>query len=1127
MKSVIRKTLAGMSAVLVLGAAGYSETVTEIKQWTIEGSVEMDSSKSGPDGNPSIKLGPKSKAVLKLRPEDGSGKLTLFVYDDGTVASPDKQKSVGPRWGFTQADGRLIVGGIMYARFFAAEGSLSVIETQLTKPDWNGMKFAGVRGAAGWKKWEFEYNPDTGLKITVDGKAVSAKYFDWNQSQATGFNGIVLFGDATAGGTPQTVWVSGIDYTLGGPMNVKPSGSASAPAPGAAVNSSAPAPVAVPFVMGPPLDSTWTAEGAVCMDTNKPGPDGKPSIKVGPKSSAVLKLRPADGSGKMTLYVYDDGAVASPNKQKAVGPRWGFIQANGRVCVGGIMYAKFFQPEGSLAVVETKLNKGDWNGMKFAGARGAAGWKKWEFEYDPNSGLKISVEGKAVPQKYFNWDETQATGFNGIVLLGDATAAGTPQTVWVGGISYELGPPMKVRPTSMAALLGPDAKPVPFPGPTLAADLIGLKVPVSAQYASAHPRLLFTAADKAALLRKAKDNPKLWSAVLDNAKAVKSEPDAALIKSGAKYWRVEALESGALAWFLTGDKELRDGTIRMLLAYCKEPLWGTLFRPNLDLAASWSLYHVSIAYDILYSELNEADRKTIQQGLAAHAKAIYDDHDPEDTEKIRYDQNHTYIPTVGMLAASLALLGDVPEAQDYLNRGYAILRRSRYALGNDGYYYEGFGYWTYALHWHVRGAEMLARATGEKMFDAPFLKDNWLYALHMKLPGNPGAFNIHDSGFWDSAAGQPRPAVQFSNLTMLWAIASATGSAESQLAGNLYNELKPETDYPASAFLWFNPAVKPVKKEKLKPYHHFKDHDVVAWRSGWQPDATCYLFRCGPPEGHQAAGKLGQMQDWLMNAGHVHPNIGAFWMYSKGTYLVVETGYTANKWTKDHNTLLVDGKGQSADGTYHNERNIPYEDLNQAHIDQSYLCDAYGYASGSFGGAYTKQVPGVNLHRSVLMTPRWLLVIDDMDSATDHSLTWLCHADAAFQLEGSAYVARLPQAALAVFPLAPAGLQSKSEPTIVYTGKGVADMVPDKGKPIQHGYHLSVTQPQPSKTVQFVNLLASLDKDEKPPEVQLVAQEKNRIVLQVKWPNGKAEKVQLDLAWKSGGDSGPAVISAE
>lgn len=871
----------------------------------------------------------------------------------------------------------------------------------------------------------------------------------------------------------------------------------------------------------------WSIEGSVGLDPAKPGPDGKPSIRLGPKSKAVLKLRPEDGSGKVTFYVYDDGTVASPDRQKAVGPRWGFIQANGRVCVGGIMYARFFQPEGSLAVVETKLSKGDWNEMKFAGARGAAGWKKWEFEYNPDTGLSISVEGKPVPQKYFDWDKTQATGFTGIVLLGDATAAGTPQTVWIGGLSYELGPPMKARPGSMAALPAPDAKPVPFPGPTLAADLIGLKVPVSAEYAASRPRLLFTAADKGELLRKAKENPELWSAVLANAKAVKSEPDAALIKSGARYWKVEALKSGALAWFLTGDKELRDGTIRMLLAYCKEPLWGTLFRPNLDLAASWYLYHVSIAYDILCSELNEADRKTVQQGLAAHARAIYDDHDPEDTEKIRYDQNHTYIPTVGLLAASLALLGDVPEAQDYLNRGYAILRRSRYALGNDGYYYEGFGYWAYALHWHVRGAELLSRATGEKMFDAPFLKDNWLYALHMSLPDHPGAFNIHDSGFWDSDAGQQRPAVQFSNLTMLWAIASATGSRESQTLGNFYSARQPEKDYPASAFLWYNPDVEPMEIEKLKPYHHFKDHDVVAWRSGWQPDATCYLFRCGPPEGHQAAGKLGQMQDWLMNAGHVHPNIGAFWMYSKGTYLAVETGYTANKWTKDHNTLLIDGKGQAADGSYHNERTVPYEDLNQARIDQSYLCDAYGYASGSFGSAYKRQVSGVNLRRSVLMTPRWLLVADDMDSDEEHSLTWLCHADTAFQPEGSAYVACLPKAALAVFPLAPDGLQVKIEPTIVQTGRKISEMVPDKGKPVRHGDHLSVTQPQAAKTVRFINLLAALGKDEAPPEVQLVSQEKNKIVIQMKWPDGKTEKAQLDLNWKSGGDSGPAVISTD
>ena len=1141
-------------SVFTLVSNGISETITDLKNWTVEGTVQMDPAKPGPDGKPSIKVDPKGHAVLKLRDADGSGKLTLFVYDDATVASPDKQKSVGPRWGFTQADGRVRVGGIGYARYFAAEGSLTIIDTK-PHDGWADMKFAGARGAAGWKKWEFEYSPDVGLKISVDGKPVAQKYFDWNASKAEGFNGLVLYGDATTSATPQSIWVSGISYELGAPMKVKPAG-----AGGAGASSSAPSAATAPgtapsaAILNAPLLQTketvvesavastasgsvadlgkWAVAGSVQMDPSKLGPDGKPSIKISPLGNAVLKLRDMDGSGKVTLYIYDDATVSVPDRQKSIGPRWGMTQANGRVLVGGVGYARFFAAEGSLTIVDTKPAKG-WMEMKFAGARGAAGWKKWEFDYNADKGLTVSIDGKPILEKYFDWNTSQATGFNGIVLYGDATGSATPQTIWVSGIKYELGAQMKVRPASMADVPLPgEVKAVPFPGPTLAADLVGLKVAVAPSYTSTHPRLLFSAKDREALQQKAKENPELWSRVLDSARMVKAAdgvmtPDR--ITSGDKYWRIEAVESGALAWLVTGDKEYRDGAIRWLVAYCREPMWGNLFRPNLDLAAAWNLYHVSIAYDILFNEINEADKKVIRDGLALHAKAIYNDLDPEDTQrKITYDQNHSYIPTVGMLAASLALVGEVPEAQDWLNRGYAVLRRSRYALGNDGYYYEGFGYWTYAMHWHVRAADLLARATGEKMHDIPTLRDNWMYALHMKLPGNPGAFNVHDGGIWDT--GKPRPVTgSATNITMLWGVASATGSRGCQTAGNFYQGLYPEKDYPAAAFLWFNPAVKPLEMSEIKPYHYFPDHEVVSWRSSWKPDATIYLFRCGPPEGHEAAAKLGQMKDWVMNAGHVHPNIGAFWMYAKETYMAVDTGYTSKKFTRDHNTLVVDDKGQATDGTYHNERGVPYADLDKARIDCSYLGDAYGYASGEFGNAYNHLVPGVNLRRNILMTERWMLVMDEMNSEQDHKLSWYCHADEKFEPEGTSFVAHYPKASLAVVRLSSTALEAKAEPTTIIGGATLAETYPDKGRPVQRGYHLELTMAQPGKTASFMTLLVPLHKGDKAPEVKVIKQHKTQVELNIKWANGKTEAVKLDLTWKGSAAKttegpGPATI---
>jgi hypothetical protein len=897
----------------------------------------------------------------------------------------------------------------------------------------------------------------------------------------------------------------------------------------------------------------WSLEGAVELDASRPGPDGAPAIKVAPGAKAVLKLRDADGTGTVTFHVYDDGVVGSPGKVKAIGPRWGVRQADGRVLIGALIYARYLHADGSLCLIDTvPEDRGAWNTINFVSPR-KAGWNKWEFRYDPDAGVTVRLNDQPIPAKYFDWNKTKATGFSSIVLFGDESSAGG--AFYVAGIEYELGGPMKVRPDPEVAVRAAreaalakeaankkPAKPAAprekwtggFPGPTLADDLDLPQTPLVAGYAEApRPRLLFSADQREALKRKAEKHPELWAPVIANAKRVispASVPAPQVVMDGKTYWRIEYIYSAALAWFVTGDERYKDGAIRWMVAHCREPVWGTAYRPNLDLQASWYLYYLSLSYDLLHGEINEADRAVIRDGLALHSKALFDDFDPIGrTEKIRYEQNHTYTPIVALIAGSLVLLGEEPDAAAWLERARAVLRRSRYVLGDDGYYYEGFGYWTYSLHWHVRGAELLGRATGENPFDIPVLRDTWRYALHLSLPGKPWAYDIGDTGHWK--ADQQRPDIRVNHAGMLWAIATAMGSRESRAAGDLIAGRSPEREYPASPFLWFDEADEPRPLEEIPPYHYFKDHGIVTWRSGWDADATTYFFRSGPPLGHAAAAKLAHFKDWTPNAGHVHADIGGFLLYAKGAYLAVDTGYTAEKWTRDQNTLLIDGQGQAMDGAYHNERGIPYAQLDAAKIEKAYLSKEYGFAVGEFGSAYTRQVKNAEMRRSLLMTKRWMLAVDDLRMKDDSArrLTWICHADAPFVAEaadsGAVHVARLPDAGLAVLSLTPAAdaLEAKTEETVVMYG-----MAPGRGQPAKRGYHMSLTSREPAAKMRFVNLLVPLSSGEKPPVVEKasVADATGPVSFTLRWADGRIETVKLDLNWSesAGGKGGPAEI---
>lgn len=654
------------------------------------------------------------------------------------------------------------------------------------------------------------------------------------------------------------------------------------------------------------------------------------------------------------------------------------------------------------------------------------------------------------------------------------------------------------------------------PAPTLAEDLETFQIKLREGYARRHPRLLFTAADKSVLQAKAKAQPALWKNVKASAAMLRQAPTPEEARVGAKYWRIERAQAGSLVWFLEGDEAAKKDAIEWMLIHCREPIWGTQYRPNLDLQASWYLYHIALAYDTLYDALSDDERKIIRDGLASHAKAIFDGFDPVNPkDKIRYDQNHTYIPATALAAASLALVGDVPEADEWLKRSYAVLRRCRYVSPEDGYYYEGFGYWSYALHWHVRYADLVERATGERLHDLPALKDNWRFALHMQLPAKPGAFDVGDGASYSTD--KPRGAASVPNYAMLWGLASSLKAPAFQLAGNNWGAVTTASDYPTAAFLWFDPTVVPAAPASITPYEHFKDMDVITWRSGWDENATAYHFRCGPPLGHTAFEKTKILADWTMNCGHVHPDIGAFVMHARGAHLAVTTGYTAEKWTKDHNTLLVDEKGQAIDGSYHNERGYPYEQLNACRIDRVHLTDAYAYASGELGGAYQKAAPGVQLRRSVVMSKDFLLVIDDIkDEKAPRTLTWSVHTDGAFETSGEAYVARLPNAGLAVVPLTPA-LVADTGPTTV-----IAGTAPGKGVPTQRGFELTLATPKPVHTDQIVTLLVPLSKNEAAPKASFASQGSQH-ALTIEWSDGRKQEIKLNGEWGAKSTDGEPV----
>jgi len=235
--STLKLSLAAAAAVACAGAIRAEEVTADFEgeaalaRWEIKGDAALDNAKAR--NGSSLRVAPGAQARLKLRAEDGSGTVKFWVFDDGTVPDDPKASRAGPHWGVVNAEGRILAIGPLYAKYLGGDKSYATGEYDPAKrqnPVWKPQHL-GLPRKAEWREFTFQFDPDAGLKILVDGKDVNAQRlrFDWNKSEVAGFAGIVIVGDKKEG-TAQTIWVDDITVTLGGPMNVKPAAPPAAPA---------------------------------------------------------------------------------------------------------------------------------------------------------------------------------------------------------------------------------------------------------------------------------------------------------------------------------------------------------------------------------------------------------------------------------------------------------------------------------------------------------------------------------------------------------------------------------------------------------------------------------------------------------------------------------------------------------------------------------------------------------------------------------------------------------------------------------------------------------------------------------------------------------------------------------
>jgi hypothetical protein len=577
------------------------------------------------------------------------------------------------------------------------------------------------------------------------------------------------------------------------------------------------------------------------------------------------------------------------------------------------------------------------------------------------------------------------------------------------------------------------------------------------------PRLLMDSTEIKVLRSRLAAEPALRQAAIPS-----TQPKPNLTASGSVDLTPELakLERAAFFWRLTGEELFRSTVTAFLPLVEKVTAMPVTLHNGTnahDLNAGFTLRWLALTYDWLRGNWPAGELAPLRTALTTEAAIVYEE--MQGYRNFTYDQNHGYIPVVGLGLAAFVLQGEDERAPVWSNYARTYMDRSTRVLGSDGFYYEGPGYYSYAFSWQTLYAIALLRFTGEDWTNRPIFQNLEKYIAHCTLPGRSFVF---DFGDWGSFKGQKYYGIPWPDRINL-----TSGSTRMNLGPLLTLDYYATPSKSRSAVLsWLltNNSLEDLTVVGKRPFpfsqknpdssvlltsHYFPDSEALFWRSSWSdPYATAVMFKCGPPHGHHSAPLFTQYPDWRENSGHVHPDAGQFLIWSRGRFIAGDTGYTGKKYTQEHNSLLVDGHGQWQDGRYHVYSGLDYNRLNHIRLENVWHNDNVMAATAVLDSAYNPDLKLQHVRRHfIVVEGKWLLIHDEVAASEPHTLSWLWHTDQQAVPTGSnRWHLTNGNASATLIALTPPA-QNIIQPAIVLAYGGV----PESGEPMQRGWRIELT----------------------------------------------------------------------
>ena len=260
---------------------------------------------------------------------------------------------------------------------------------------------------------------------------------------------------------------------------------------------------------------------------------------------------------------------------------------------------------------------------------------------------------------------------------------------------------------------------------------------------------------------------------------------------------------------------------------------------------------------------------------------------------------------------------------------------------------------------------------------------------------------------------------------------------------------------------------------------YYPDIETVFARTSWGTDATAVAFVSRPMGGHKWAELCDKFG--LGGTGHNHPEQNHFVLFGRGEVLAADPGYTYDKQTRNHNTVLIDGQGQYGDSEMWPQPNPGRSRITRFHSEGDITI-----ITGDATSAYPDKLGLKSFERNlVLAGPDLVVVHDHLKADEPKEFSWLLHHYGKLAFSDDRWNIRKNNAQLSVNVLLPQRFTAKDSsyrPQYIHPTRDLTPPDPE--------ISLLELKTESVKEATFLIVLIVSDTDQEPPFIQNISTRK-------------------------------------